>query len=166
MEYIILILAFCLLVGGLIGSILPALPGLPLSWLGLLCIYFTPGMTFNYWLLGITLLITLLLSVLDYLIPAKGTKMFGGSNYGIWGTNIGLVVGLFVPIPFAFLICPFVGAFVGELIYNSKDHQRALKAAFGSFLGFLASTFMKLFYGFILFGIFVWLLFQNHNIWL
>jgi uncharacterized protein YqgC (DUF456 family) len=97
----------------------------------------------NYWILGITLLITIVISILDYVIPAKGTKRFGGSSYGIWGTNIGLVVGIFSPVPFGFIIGPFVGAFVGELIYNSKDHNRALRAATGSFIGFLISGFMK-----------------------
>ena len=92
--------------------------------------------------------------------------MFGGTSYGIWGTNIGLVVGIFLPIPFAFLIGPFLGAFIGELIYNSQDKKRAFNAAFGSFLGFLAGTFMKVFYGFILLGIFTWLVIKNYSIWL
>ena len=133
---------------------------------GLLCLFFVPEIETNYWLLGITLIITIVLSILDYIIPAKGTKMFGGSNYGIWGTNIGLVVGIFLPIPFAFLICPFLGAFIGELIYNSKDHKRALNAAFGSFLGFLASTFIKVFYGLILLGVYIWIVATNYSIWI
>ncbi|SEP75421.1 DUF456 domain-containing protein [Flavobacterium urocaniciphilum] len=165
MEYILLILGICLIFGGIIGSILPALPGLPVSWLGLLCLFFVPGIETNYWLLGITLLITIVLSVLDYLIPAKGTKMFGGTSYGIWGTNIGLVVGLFFP-PLGFLICPFLGAFIGELMYNSQDKKRAFNAAFGSFIGFLAGTFMKVFYGFILLGIFIWITAKNYSIWI
>lgn len=80
MEYILLILGICLLIGGIIGSIMPVLPGLPISWLGLLCLFFIPGIETNYWLLGITLVITILLSILDYFIPAKGTKMFGGTS--------------------------------------------------------------------------------------
>lgn len=165
MEYILLILGICLIFGGIIGSILPALPGLPISWLGLLCLFFVPGIETNYWLLGITLLITIVLSVLDYLIPAKGTKMFGGTSYGIWGTNIGLVVGIFFP-PLGFLICPFLGAFIGELMYNSQDKKRAFNAAFGSFIGFLAGTFIKVFYGFILLGIFIWITAKNYSIWI
>ena len=109
----------------------------------------------NYWMIGVTLLVAIIISILDYIIPAKGTKRFGGSSYGIWGTNIGLVVGIFAPIPFGFIIGPFVGAFVGELIYNSKDHKRAFKAATGSFIGFLASSFMKFVICIAYFGLFV-----------
>ena len=110
----------------------------------------------NYWILGIALLITVVISVLDYVIPAKGTKRFGGSSYGIWGTNIGLVIGILAPIPFGFLIGPFLGALIGELIYDFKDHNRALKAATGSFVGFLASSFMKFVVCVMYLGLFVW----------
>lgn len=165
MEYALLILGFCLIIGGIIGSILPALPGLPLSWLGLLCLFFIPEIQINYWLLGITLLFTIVISILDYIIPAQGTKKFGGTKYGIWGTNIGLVIGFFIPIPFGFIIGAFLGAFIGELIYNSKDQKRAFNAAIGSFLGFIAGTFMKVFYGLILLGLFIWVFLKNWGVW-
>lgn len=129
---------------GLFGSFLPVLPGPIVSWVGLLLLYFTEKIQMNYWILGITFVVVLIISILDYTIPAKGTRKFGGSSYGIWGTNIGMIVGFFVPIPFGFIIGAFVGAFVGEMIYNSTDKNRALKAATGSLLGFLASSFMKL----------------------
>lgn len=143
MDALLLALGLICMIGGILGSFLPVLPGPGLSWLGLLLLYFTEAVTMNYWILGISLLITIVISILDYVIPAQGTKRFGGSSYGIWGTNIGLVVGIFAPIPFGFIVGPFVGALVGELIYNSKDQSRALKAATGSFIGFLASSFMK-----------------------
>lgn len=164
MEILLLIIGFLLVIVGILGSFLPALPGPPLSWLGLLCLYFIPGIEWNYWLLGITLFITLLAVVLDYVIPAQGTKRFGGSKYGIWGTNIGLIIGLFIP-PFGFIIGPFVGAFIGEMIYNSQDSSRALKAATGSFLGFLASTFFKFIVAVGLFGTFIYLVWTNQSIW-
>src|SRR5690554_7219517 len=143
MEYLILIISLLFIFGGIIGSILPALPGPPLSWIGLLILYTAPGMDFDYWILGITFVLTLIIVILDYVIPAQGTKRFGGSKYGIWGTNIGLVVGIFAPIPLGFIIGPFVGALIGELIYDRSDSKRSLKAATGSFIGFLASTFVK-----------------------
>ncbi|OAB25218.1 hypothetical protein SAMN05444395_101183 [Flavobacterium fryxellicola] len=159
MDILLLILGFACIIMGLLGSFLPVLPGPSMSWIGLALLYFTNAVPANYWILGITLVITIIVSVLDYVIPAKGTKKFGGSSYGIWGTNIGLVIGIIAPVPFGFLIGPFVGALIGELIFDYKDHNRALKAATGSFVGFLASTFMKflicvLFLG--LYGSIVW----------
>ena len=165
MDYFLLILGFFFVVLGIFGSVLPALPGPPISWVGILLLYFCSGMTFNYWVLGITLGIAIAIAVLDFVIPAKGTRYFGGSKYGIWGTNIGIVVGIFTPIPFGFLIGPFVGAFLGELLYNSQDKGRAIKAATGSFLGFLAGTFMKIVVSFLFFGLFLMLVWQNRTIW-
>ena len=92
MEYFLLILGFILMLVGIIGSILPALPGPPISWVGILMLYLCEGISINYWILAVTLLIAVIIGILDYIIPAKGTKYFGGSKYGIWGTNIGLVV--------------------------------------------------------------------------
>ncbi|HEX9981277.1 MAG TPA: DUF456 domain-containing protein [Flavobacterium sp.] len=161
MDILLLSLGFCCVILGIFGSFLPVLPGPPLSWLGLLLLYFTEAVAMNYWILGVTLMISIIISILDYVIPAKGTKRFGGSSYGIWGTNIGLIVGIFAPIPFGFIIGPFVGAFVGELIYNSTDHKRALKAATGSFIGFLASSFMKFVVCMMFLGLFIVIVWRN-----
>ena len=118
MDVVLLIVGFLLVLTGIVGSFLPVLPGPPLAWFGLLLLYCIDAIPMNYWILGSTLAITLVISVLDYTIPAQGTKRFGGSKYGIWGTNIGLVVGIFAPIPGGFIIGPFVGAFIGELLYT------------------------------------------------
>jgi uncharacterized protein YqgC (DUF456 family) len=142
MDVVLVILGFICCVVGLFGSFLPALPGTPISWIGLLLLYLTDFVENNYWILGFTLLLTTAVSILDYVIPAKGTKYFGGTKYGVWGTNIGLIIGLFFP-PIGFIIGLFVGAFIGELIYNFEDKKGALKAAIGAFVGFLVSSFMK-----------------------
>lgn len=154
MEYFLLITGFVFMIVGILGSFLPVLPGPPISWAGLLLLYLTKAVPNDYWVLGITLVIAVIVAVLDYIIPARGTKRFGGSSYGIWGTNIGLVVGLIAPIPLGVVIGPFFGALIGELIYD-KDHKRAVKAATGSFVGFLASTFMKFVVCVIYFGLFL-----------
>lgn len=155
MDTTLLIIAFILMVVGILGSFLPVLPGPPISWVGLLLLYLTKAVPMSYTVLGITLVIAIVVGILDYIIPAKGTKCFGGSKYGIWGTNIGLVVGILAPIPFGFIIGPFVGAFIGEMINDSNDSQKAFKAATGSFMGFLASTFIKFVVSMVFFGLFL-----------
>lgn len=155
MDTTLLIIAFMLMVVGILGSFLPVLPGPPISWVGLLLLYLTKAVPMSYTVLGVTLVIAVVVGILDYIIPAKGTKRFGGSKYGIWGTNIGLVVGILVPIPFGFIIGPFIGAFIGEMINDSNDSQKAFKAATGSFMGFLASTFIKFVVSIVFFGLFL-----------
>jgi uncharacterized protein len=155
MDITLLLIAFILMIIGMLGSFLPVLPGPPISWVGLLLLYLTKAVPMSYTVLGVTLVVALLVGILDYIIPAKGTKRFGGSKYGIWGTNIGLVVGILAPIPFGFIIGPFVGAFVGEMINDSKDSKKAFKAATGSFIGFLASTFIKFVVSVVFFGLFL-----------
>ena len=157
MEYLLLILAILFLIIGIVGSILPGLPGLPISWLGILCLSFMQGVEVSTMILWSSFLLMLLISILDYVIPAQGTKRFGGSKYGVWGTNIGLVIGILTPVPFGFIIGPFIGAFLGELYFDSSDTSRAFKSAVGSFIGFLLSTFMKIFvsFGFLVLGIYL-----------
>lgn len=142
MEIILLIVAGIFIILGVLGSFLPVLPGVPLSWIGLLIFFLIPGVGMNYLFLGITLAIAIIFYVLNLIIPAMGTKKFGGSRKGMIGATIGLIIGIFAPIPFAILIFPFVGAFVGEIL-NKSDSRTAGKAAFGSFLGLLASSFME-----------------------
>ncbi len=157
MDIALLVLGFILMLVGILGSFLPVLPGPPVSWLGLLLLYLTKAVPDDWWMLGITLFFALLITIMDYVIPAMGTKKFGGSKAGMLGTVVGLLVAIFFPIlgPFGIIIWPFVGALVGELI-NKADQKTALKAAFGSFLGFLTGTFMKFLIGVIYFGIFIW----------
>jgi uncharacterized protein YqgC (DUF456 family) len=143
MDIFLLVIGFLLVILGIIGSFLPVLPGPLTGWCGLLVLHCTSVISMNWTFLGITLAVAILIWVLDYIIPAIGTKRFGGSKYGVYGTTIGLIVGLLSPIPFGILIGAFFGAFIGELIYDSKDTNRAIKASFGSFIGLLASTTIK-----------------------
>lgn len=142
MEILLLIVAGTFMILGVLGSFLPVLPGVPLSWIGLLIFFLIPGIGINYVFLGVTLAIAILFYILNFVIPAMGTKKFGGSKKGMIGATIGLIVGIFAPIPFAILIGPFIGAFIGEIL-NKSDSKTAGKAAFGSFLGLLASSFME-----------------------
>ncbi|MCB7482302.1 DUF456 domain-containing protein [Christiangramia sediminis] len=142
MEIILLVVAGLFMILGILGSFLPVLPGVPLSWIGLLIFYLIPGIEMNYWFLAITLAVAVIFYILNLVIPAMGTKKFGGSRKGMIGATIGLVIGIFAPIPFAILFCPFIGAFIGEII-NKSDSRTAGRAAFGSFIGLLASSFME-----------------------
>lgn len=143
MDILLSLLGLLFISLGILGAILPVLPGPPISWLGLLCIYSTTAVPNNNKFIWITLGIAILVSILDYAIPILGTKKFGGTKKGVWGSTIGLIIGLFFS-PIGIIIGPFLGAFVGELIQDSNDIKKALKAATGSFVGFLLSTGLKL----------------------
>ena len=156
MDLILIVLGFFLVILGIIGSVLPVLPGPITGWLGLLLLFLTSAIPINYYLLGITFFVALLILILDYIIPGIGAKKFGGSKKGANGATIGLIIGLLLPIPLGFVIGAFAGAFIGELILDPKDLKRAIKSAFGSFIGFLASTTMKLFVSVIFLVIFVY----------
>lgn len=142
MDIVLVIISLLLLITGILGSFLPVLPGVPVSWLGLLLLHFTTAVPMNYTFLGITLVATIVIFILQYTIPAYGAKRFGGSKSGMWGATLGLIVGIFLPIPGGILVGAFAGAFIGE-IANKSTSSVALKAAFGSFIGLLASTFME-----------------------
>ena len=117
-------------------------------------LHFADGIEFSQTFLIGTLLFAIFIYVLDYIIPAIGTKRFGGSRAGMIGTTLGLIVGLLSPIPFGIIVGPFFGALIGEMIHRN-DMNKALKAAFGSFLGFIASTFLKFIVAIIYLGFFV-----------
>jgi len=163
MDLILLIVAGLFMILGVLGSFLPMLPGVPLSWIGLLIFYLIPNVGMNHWFLGITLVVAILFYILNLIIPAMGTKKFGGSRKGMIGATIGLIVGIFVPFPFAILICPFIGAFIGETL-NKSDSRTAGKAAFGSFLGLIASSFMEFIVTFAFLILFLYQFWSYKNI--
>ena len=143
MDILLITLGAILLIVGIIGCFLPVLPGPPLSWLGILLLYFTDNTSISTSFLLWWLVIALIVTGLDYLIPVWGTKKFGGTKMGVRGSIAGLIVGLFFP-PFGIIVGPFLGALVAELIHDAHDTTKALKSAFGSFLGFLLGTGLKL----------------------
>jgi len=149
METFIGLLAIVLGLVGIIGSVAPALPGPPVSWVGMLVLYIwgagTNGtgdpMTTRFLLIWLGIVI--LVSLLDYVVPAYFTKLTGGSKYGSWGAVGGLFVGLIYP-PVGMILGSLLGAFIAELVLAQKDTVSSLKAAFGAFLGFLFGTGIKL----------------------
>ncbi|MCL4122656.1 UNVERIFIED_CONTAM: hypothetical protein GTU68_014350 [Idotea baltica] len=160
MDIFLTLIGLVFIIIGIIGSFLPVLPGPPMSWVGLLLIHLTEAVQDDWWFLGITLVIALIVFALDYVIPAIGAKKFGGTRAGMIGTTIGLIVGIIAPIPFGIIIGPFAGALIGELS-NKADSKTAVKAAFGSFLGFLTGTFLKFIVAIVYAGYFFSIAFEN-----
>ena len=141
-DYILLILGIIFMVIGIIGCLVPALPGPPISFLGLLFLHLSKFGQFTTPTLIILGSIAVVVTVLDYIVPLWGTKKFGGSKYGTKGATVGLIVGFFIG-HLGIILGPLIGAFVGEMIFKD-DVSYAFKAGFGSLLGFLTSIGLKL----------------------
>lgn len=142
MDIFLTIIASILLLIGLIGSIVPILPGPPIAYCGLLLVHFSSNHPFSVEFLIIFGLLAILSAVIDNALPIYATKKFNGSKKGVWGSSIGLIIGLFFFPPFGILIGPMVGAFVGE-IADGKTTNNAIRPAFGSLIGFLSSIFLR-----------------------
>jgi uncharacterized protein YqgC (DUF456 family) len=132
----------CMVIG-IIGCLMPALPGPPLSYAGLILLQLTSIHPFSTRFLIIYGILTALALVIDYVIPIYGTKKLQGTTYGIWGSAIGLIIGMLFFSPLGIIIGPLLGAFLGELVAG-KDIKRAMKSSLGSLIGFLAGTAIKL----------------------
>ncbi|MFS8616813.1 MAG: DUF456 domain-containing protein [Solitalea sp.] len=142
MDLLLVILAAIAIVAGIIGSFLPVLPGPPIAWAGLLLLHYSTYAHFSQRFLIITALVTIAVVALDYVIPVLGTKKYGGSKAGQYGAIAGILIGLFAG-PAGIMLGPFLGAFIGELIHDPGNQSRALRAAWGSFIGFLVGAGMK-----------------------
>ena len=141
MEIILIILGAALITLGIIGVFIPFLPGLPFSYAGLLLLQLAQQ-PFTITFLVVWIIIVAVVTIGDSLMPTWGTKKFGGTPYGVLGSIIGLIIGVFFFPPIGFIVGPLIGAFVGEIMAGKK-YNRALKSAFGSFLGFMISTGLK-----------------------
>ena len=139
--FLIILGAICLLVG-ILGCVLPVLPGVPLAYCGLLLLHATDKVQFSWQFLVIWAVVTIVVQVLDSVVPIWGTKKFGGSKMGVWCSTLGLLVGLFFG-PWGIVLGPFLGAVVFELI-DGKNTRLALKAGWGSFVGLMTGTILKL----------------------
>ena len=144
MDIFLLILAILCLLTGIAGSFLPILPGPPISYIGFLLVEASRFADFSTSFLLIWAVVVIILGILEYYIPTWGTKRFGGTKYGQRGATIGTLLGIFIPPqPLGLIIGPFLGAYIGELIHDSKNSNKAFRSAWGSFVGFLAGTFLK-----------------------
>ncbi|MBR2326555.1 MAG: DUF456 domain-containing protein, partial [Alistipes sp.] len=123
--------------------IVPVLPGVALAYAGYLCLYFCSYSEISVAWLVVFGVLTLIVSVLDYVLPSYMTKKFGGSKAGERGAMAGVLGGFFFG-PIGIIVGPFVGAVLGELINDGRDKQRALRSGLGSFLSFFVGTGIKL----------------------
>lgn len=131
---------------GLLGVIIPVLPGTILSFGGFVCAYFIAGSHISITQLIICGVISVAVIALDYLLPGYFSKMFGGTKAGITGATIGTFAGIFFGI-IGIILFPAIGAIIGELIGGKTPIDKAVKVGFGSFLSFLAGSGIKLIAG-------------------
>lgn len=154
MDLLLIILsALCLLIG-LLGCIVPILPGPPISYVGLLLLQATEKGEFTITQLILWGILVILIQILDYFIPLWGSKYAGGTKWGSWGCFIGTIIGLFFS-PIGIILGPFLGAVIGEIL-GEKDIKYALKSGLGSLVGFLLGTVVKL----VVCGYFIYLFIQ------
>lgn len=144
-SILLAVLATVLLLAGLAGTVVPALPGPPLAWAGLLAAHFSVYSQVSVTALAVTGAVALAVTVADIIFPSVMTRRAGGSKAGTWGSTIGLIAGLIAaPTVILIILGPLIGAFIGEMIHDPGDTRRALNAALGAFAGFMLGTGIKL----------------------
>lgn len=153
MTYVLIIISVLLALIGLVGAIVPGIAGPPFSFLGVLTLSFVEGINHSNHFLVVMGVLGAIIFVLDYVVPILGTKTLGGTSAGTRGSTIGLILGLLITLVFpigfiAVLLGPFIGAYLGEKNAGVED-RLAWRSALGSFLGFLAGTFIKVVYAIV-----------------
>jgi len=140
----ILVVCLILVALGLLGSVIPGMPGTPLYLLAMLMARFMADVQMsNLELLVIFILVAATFAV-DIFLPMWTTKKFGGTKAGVYGSIVGLLAGLFLPIPIpgASIICMFFGAIIGEVIAG-QNNEVAVKSGMGNLIGFIIATTVK-----------------------
>jgi uncharacterized protein YqgC (DUF456 family) len=153
MELALYVLAAALIVGGLLGSILPVLPGIPMVFGGIWLAAAVDGYQHLgvWWLVGIGALGVAGIAI-DFVASTLGAKRVGASRRALWGAALGTVVGMFFGVP-GLLIGPFAGALIGELA-SGNSVLRATHVGVGTWLGLLFGTLVKLVISFVMVGLF------------
>ncbi len=138
------LISFALILTGVAGLLLPALPGALMIWLGIVAFGFLdPAVNWPISFYVAEGLLALSTYVIDYLATIWGVKKFKGTRAGAIGAVLGMLL-VFVAGPPGIVIGPFIGAITGELIAGGELRQ-ALTSGFGSFVGFIVATFLRLF---------------------
>lgn len=159
---LIQLVSIVLLIVGILGTILPVLPGLLLSLCGLLIYKFGTDAPLPMIYIWIFVILTAISVVLNYVIPAKTTRKYGGTRWGSIGSVVGTIAGMFlIPVPFGFLIGMFLGVFVGELLHDASDKKKAWNSTKGALIGFLYGTGFNLIVGLAMFLVVLIDIFKN-----
>jgi len=141
---VLVILGFLLLVVGIVGCVVPVLPGPILCFLALILLSLIRGwQTFSVAALVVLGALTILVTVLDNVLPVLTARRWGAGKAGIWGSVVGMLLGMFLLPPFGAIIGTFAGAVLGELLFGRKDAD-ALRAGWGVFAGTMLSLAAKL----------------------
>lgn len=147
---VVAILGFVLTIIAILGAVLPLLPGPALGFAGILVMHYSRPYEFSTWMLVLCGSATLITFFTEYLLPAWSAKKFGGTKYGMWGATVGMLLGAFVLPVIGIIAGPVIGAIIGELIHDN-DTGKAMKAAWGSLIGFFLSTGVKLLVALLMF---------------
>lgn len=148
------IISVIFVVAGLTGTVLPALPGVPLVFAGLLVAAWTESFTHvGTWTLVILAVLTIAAVLIDTIAGALGAKKAGASPRAFWGATVGAIVGIFFGIP-GMLLGPFVGAVVAE-VSAGRQWRQAGKAGVGTWIGMIVGTAANLAIAFLMLGIFL-----------
>lgn len=131
---------------GLLGAVLPVLPGTIISYVGILCVSFSSYSELSLFTLVAWGVISVAIILMDYLLPGYFSKRFGGTKAGVTGATIGTIAGIFFG-PLGIIFGPFVGAVVGELLAEKLTFNKALTVGFGSMMSFLVGTLFKIIAG-------------------
>jgi len=142
LETALIIIGVVLLLLGIAGCLLPFLPGPPLAYASLLLLQLSDKQPFTFDFMLVLAGTTLFVVLADFYIPILSTRNFGGTRGGTRDATAGLIISMFFP-PFGIIAGPFIGAMIGELI-TGQNLKKALRSAFGSFIGFVGGTLMKL----------------------
>ena len=141
---------------GLVGTVLPVIPGILLIYAGYLLYGFATGWE-AYGLIVIVgwSVVTALVLLLDVFAGAIGARKYGATRFGTWGSLIGGVIGALAAGFPGLILGPFVGATAGELL-RGRSHREALRSGWGTFLGFMAGSVIKIAIGVVMIGTFIW----------
>ena len=131
---------------GLMGTIVPVLPGTIISYAGLLCISFSSYSELSSFMLVAWGIVAVAVIVMDYVLPGYFSKKFGGTKSGTVGATVGTILGIFFG-PLGIILGPFFGAVTGELLAEKLTFRQSLKVGFGSMMSFLVGTLFKLIAG-------------------